>query len=369
MINLSELKVVEDAFFTAKLEYYKPSLHEFIEEHFLESEIYSRKTLIKLKKIIAETKEKAHDLIMRHDLEIIIKEIKKTPKDFDEKTWEGFLPEIMQEVKNLLGMDFKPRPVFFEDSFPQGLFIFEKKGASSVTIFEGQPNAGIYFLNRRVSSFFTPVLLIHEQLHSCLSQNKSKDQIYIEWFEEGLCQWYSLLIYYKLTKNKQVIDLYRLRNYIYSKVKPEYNFTRRYFEYMKVFQQLYLHGGPELIGKILVMYLSNERDKVNEFLNLDKLDFNYIPKTEIENILAKFSSFIEPEKITPLEYLILKSAKKPKTIQTLSMLISAPEEVIKKSIFRLKIKGMIVIKDKYIEVNWRKLDLLEYGLIKPVFPF
>ena len=82
-----------------------------------------------------------------------------------------------------------------------------------------------------------------------------------------------------------------------------------------------------------------------------------------------FTSIIDPEKITPLEYLILKTAKKPKTIGTLSMLLNAPEEVIKKGLFRLQLKGMIIIKGEFVEINWRKLDLMDYGLVKPVFPF
>ena len=36
----------------------------------------------------------------------------------------------------------------FEERFPEGLIGFEKKGASSVTIFEGHKDAGIYFLNK-----------------------------------------------------------------------------------------------------------------------------------------------------------------------------------------------------------------------------
>ncbi|MBN1502522.1 hypothetical protein JW930_03190 [Candidatus Woesearchaeota archaeon] len=369
MIKLSELRVVEDAFFNAELEYYKPSFYSFIEENFPEDKAYDKNTLLKLKKIISDSGEKAHDVILNQDLNAIIKSLKSIPKEFDEKTWRDFLPEIREEVKKVLGLDFKPRSVFFEDRFPQGLFIFEKKGASSVTIFEGQKNAGIYFLNKRVSSFFTPILLIHEQLHSCLSQNKTKEQTYIEWFEEGLCQWYSVLIYFNLTKNNNVIELYKQRNYIYSRVKPEYNFTKRYYEYMKIFQTIYLHGGPELIGKILFEYLSDKRDRVNEFLNMGALDVKYQPTNEIESRLVRFTLFIEPEKVTPLEYLILRLTKKPKTVKTLSMMINAPEDVIKKTLVRLQLKGMIVFKDKFVEINWRKQDLLEHDLVKPIYPF
>jgi hypothetical protein len=83
-----------------------------------------------------------------------------------------------------------------------------------------------------VSSFFTPILLIHKQRHSCLSDNKDKNQMYIEWFEHGLCQWYSLKIYYELTKNMDVLKYYRQRCYIFSRAKDEHNFTKRYYEYM-----------------------------------------------------------------------------------------------------------------------------------------
>ncbi|MBU0757327.1 MAG: hypothetical protein KKF44_04625 [Nanoarchaeota archaeon] len=369
MIILSELKVVEDAFFKADLIYYKPSLYSFIEENFSENQPYSLKTLAKLRKIVKDSKDRAHDLILREDIKKIDKEIKSSPKEFDENIWKDFLPKIRHEVKTALGLDFKPRSIFFEESFPEGLGTFEKKGASSITIFEGQNNAGIYFLKKRISSFYTPLLLIHEQLHSCLSQNKTKDQIYVEWFEEGIAMWFSILIYYKLTKNKEVIDIYKERNYIYSKVKPEYNFVKRYFEYIKIMSCLYLSGGPKLFGMMMVDYLSNKREKVNKYLDLEKYDIKFLPKSDIENLLLNMTLFIEPEKTTPLEYLILKSIKKPKTIETIAMLTGAPVDVVQKFLFRLQVKGMIVAKDKYLEMNWRKKDLFEHKLIRPIYPF
>ncbi len=369
MIPLSELKVLEDAFYIADTTYYKPSFYPFIEKTFSEDLPFEKNSIMKLKKLIVRPGKKAHDLILKQDLKKIEKALDKVPKEFDQKIWRDYLPDIRREVKNALGMEFKPRSIFFENSFPSGLFIYDKKGATSVTIFEGQPNTGLYFLNKRISSFFAPIILIHEQLHSCLSQNKSKDQVYVEWFEEGLCQWYSILIYFRLTNNRMVVDLYKQRNYIYSRTKPEYNITRRYFEYMKLFSKLFLAGGEELIGKILLDYLSNKRDKVNKYLKIDELKIENKPKNQIEQVLSNYTSIIEPEKVTPLEYLILKTTKIPVDLDFLAKKIRAPEDVMKKGVLRLKLKGMIVLKGNKIEINWRKKDLFDYNLIKPVFPF
>ncbi|MFH0876383.1 MAG: hypothetical protein V1859_10680 [archaeon] len=368
MIKISELKELEDSFFAAKLSYYKPSLYSLIEANFSENIPFSQNSLLKIPAIVPEESNKAYVKILSHDFKEILSCIKKIPKEFDENIWEGEIPKIRLEIKKILGLDFKTRAVFFKEQFPIGLSLFEQKGASSVTVFEGQKDSGIYFLNKRVSSLFSPILLIHEQLHSCLSQNKTKDQTYIEWFEEGLCLFFSALIYFNLTKNLEVIKQFRERNYIFSQVKPEYHFSKRYFEYMKIFSRLYLHGGPKLIGKILLIYLTNDRKKVNKYLDLDKLTIKYRPKNEIENLLVNYTNIIEPEKITPLEYLILSVVVKPKTIKTISMLTDAPPDVIERALVKMQIKGLIVAKNEFIEINWRKQDLFDHGLIRPVYP-
>ncbi|NTV22812.1 MAG: hypothetical protein HGA85_00360, partial [Nanoarchaeota archaeon] len=282
MINLSELRIIEDIFFRSRLVYHKPTLYPLIDTHFNEANEYSEATDVKLKNIVKTKKGLAHNLLLESDLSVLRKGIDTVPKQFDEQLWRDMLPKIRQEVKKILGLDFKPRSIFFEDSFPEGLESFELKGASSITIFEGNAGAGVYFLNKRVSSSFTPILLIHEQMHSCLSQNKSKDQMYIEWFEEAICQWFSLRIYYNLTKNMETALAYKERCYIYSKVKDEHNFTRRYYEYMKILSRLLLHGGYPLIGKIMVSYLSNDRETVNQFLNLEKMDMKVLPEKDID---------------------------------------------------------------------------------------
>ena len=368
MINLSEQRVLEDTFFKANLVYYKPSLHSHFTLYFHEDQEYSENTDIKLKHFLKGDKDMAFNKVLKKDIATLQKEIKNTPKQFDEKLWRGMLPKIRDEVKKTLGLDFKPRSIFFNDTFPAGLIAFEKKGASSVTIFEGQKDAGIYFLNKRVSSFFTPILMIHEQIHSCLSQNKTKEQMYIEWFEEGLAQWFSLLIYYNITKNMEVIKLYRERSYIFSRVKNEHNFTRRYYEYMKIMSRLYLSGGPKLIGEILMKYLTNDRKKVNSYLDYDK-GIKYVPKEEIESFLVKFTDVYEPEKLPPIEYLILKESVQPKTVEELAQKTKAPVGLIQKAGFALRFKGMIIVNEENkIEINWRKLDLFEKDLIKPFWP-
>jgi hypothetical protein len=359
---------VEDTFFRSDLEYYKPSLYKLLDKHFNEQNEYSNATLIKLKNLIAGNKDMAFNVVLQKDIKTLQKDITASAKQFDDKMWRDMLPKIREEVKKTLGLDFKTRPVFFEESFPQGLLGFEKKGASSVTIFEGQKDSGIYFLNKRVSACFTPILMIHEQIHSCLSQNKSKDQIYIEWFEEGLCQWYSLKIYYNLTKNKEMLELYRQRCYIYSKVKDEHNFTKRYFEYMKIMSRLFLNGGQKRIAKILIDYMSNKRDKVNSYLDVADLEMKNLPENEIDTILVNFSFYVEPEKFPPIEYLILKSSLKPLPLDKISSIVKAPDDLVKGAIIALQVKGMLFIKGNNIEMNWRKRDLFEKGLIKPFWP-
>jgi hypothetical protein len=339
-----------------------------LDKHFSEQNEYSDATLIKLKNLVAGNKDMAFNVVLDKDIKNVQKDLQESAKQFDEKMWRDMLPKIRDEVKKTLGLNFKPRPVFFEDKFPQGLFSFEQKGASSVTIFEGQKDSGIYFLNKRVSACFSPILMIHEQIHSCLSQNKGKEQMYIEWFEEGLCQWYSLKIYYNLTKNKEMLELYKQRCYIYSKVKDEHNFTKRYYEYMKIMSRLFLNGGQKLIAKILIDYMSGKRDKVNSCLDVADLEIKNLPDSEIDNLLANFSFYVEPEKFPPIEYLILKNSLKAQPVEKIPVLVKAPPELVKGAIIALQIKGMLFIKENNIEINWRKKDLFEKGLIKPFWP-
>jgi len=368
MITLSELRIAEDAFFGARLNYYKPSLYPLIEDAFSENSLYGEETERKMESVLAAgNRKRAHLMLLKKDFQALGKQMEKLPKEFDENIWRDMLPRIREEVRGVLGLDFKPRGLFFQDRFPEGLLAFEKKGASSVTVFEGQRDAGIYFLNKRVSSFFTPILLIHEQLHSCMSQNKSKEQMYIEWFEEGLCMWYSMLIYHKITKNIDVIKLYRERSYIYSKVKPEFNFSKRYYEYMKIFSRLFLAGGPKLIGKMMLAYMSNQRKEINSYLK-KSLPIAYVPQSPIEQELTQFAIEVEPEKVTPLEYLVMTAAKNPIFLEDLQKKTKAPDEVLAKVLMRMQIKGLVIMKEAKLEVNWRKLDLLEGGLLKPVYP-
>lgn len=374
MINLSELKVIEDAFFRADLTYYKPSLYGLVEKHFKEENDFSEATIVKLNNLITEKKNFVHNLLLKEDIDKLKESVKYSPKQFDDELWKNMLPKIRDEIKKTFGLTFKPRPLFFEDSFPNGLLSFELKGASSVTIFEGQKDSGIYFLNKRVSPF-TPILLIHEQIHSCLSQNKNKEQMYIEWFEEGIAQWYSIKIFYNLTKNIDLLKAFKERFFIYSKVKDENNLTKRYYEYMKIMSRFFLYGGEKFIAKIFLDYMSNNRKKVNSYLNFYKLFIKKKPKIEIEHFLVNFTFEIEPEKLPPIEYLILKKSLNPISIEKIFLSIKAPKEIIEKAIFNLNLKGMVFIKnlnnnpnDIFLEINWRKKDLFEKDLIKPFWP-
>ena len=363
MISISEMRVIEDAFYKAELQYYKPSIFQLIEKHFKEENEFSEASLVKLKNLPKKNSKIAYNELLMQDIKKLRDEISSVPKQFDEELWREMLPKIRDEIKKTLGMDFKPRSIFFDDSFPEGLEGFESKGASSITIFEGQEGAGIYFLNKRVSSFFTPILLIHEQIHSCLSQNKGKDQMYIEWFEEGLCQWYSMKIYYDITKNLDVLKLYKERCIIYSKVKDEHNFTRRYLEYLKLFSRFFLYGGERFIGKILVDYMSKKRDDVNSYLDM-QLNIKNLPKDELDNFLVRFPDHYIPEKLPPVEYLMLKALKEPKDIDSLKEEMKLPEQLFNKVLIRLSFINMIVLKGNIAEINWRKKDLFEKNMIK-----
>ena len=137
---------------------------------------------------------------------------------------------------------------------------------------------------------------------------------------------------------------------------------------MKILSRLYLNGGQKQIGKILLEYLSNKREKVNSYLDIDKLRIDYKPETELEDFLINFSFYIEAEKLPPVEYLVLREAVTPKKIEDVSAKIKVPEDILKKVIIGLHVKGMLVIKGNLIEINWRKKDLLEKSLIKPYWP-
>jgi hypothetical protein len=192
--------------------------------------------------------------------------------------------------------------------------------------------------------------------------------MYIEWFEEGLCQWYSLKIYYEMTKNLDILRLYQQRAYIYSKIKDEHNFTKRYYEYMKLFARLYLAGGEKLIGKMLIDYMANQREDVNKYLETDNLKMKNLPKDEIDSYLVNFTFCVEPEKLHPLEYLILRELLSPKSLEELLVKIKAPQNVINQALVELNLKGMIVGKNEKIEINWRKKDLFDRKLIMPYWP-
>jgi hypothetical protein len=373
MIPLSELKVVENAFFRLDLEYNKSSLYPFIERSFSEEKKFDEDSMRKLSSIIEGAKDQlAHNVLLTKDMASIKAGIKKEDLAFDEEYWLGQLPKIHRKIEKHLGLKFNPTAVHFCDSFPEEYRNFHLRGASAITVFEGNEKAGIYYLNNRLDKTSTPIHMIHEQIHACLSQSKDKDQIFIEWFEEGIAIFYSLLIYYELTKDFGTVAAYKTRSFIFSRVKPEWDFTKRYFEYMKIISRLFLSGGFELLGALENCYLKKNRDKINSYLTKvqdDSISISYLPKNRIASFLISFSSVIEPEQITPLEYLIVKNLQEPKTLEQIAQGINAPSDVAKAALSRLFGKGIcVIVKDNKIDVNWRKKDLFDRGLVKSLFP-
>lgn len=116
--------------------------------------------------------------------------------------------------------------------------------------------------------------------------------------------------------------------------------------------------------------MSGNRKKVNNYLNkFYSLKVNYTPEDEIENFIGTFSNVLNPEQITPLEYVIVECLNEPKKIETICVEINAPTKVVKNALNRLFGKGICtMVRDNKIDIRWRKKDLFEHGLIKPMFP-
>jgi hypothetical protein len=374
MVKISELKLIENAFFRQNLKYNKSSLYPFISKNFTEDKLFETDSLEKMDKLIEETAkdELAHNVLLNQDLQKLRKSITKKDLDFDSKFWISKLPEIKEKISEQLNLDFKIKNIVFCDSFPNEYKNLEQRGASTITVFEGNKNAGIYYLNKRVDNVSTAIHIIHEQIHTCLSQNKDKDQTFIEWFEEGIAIIYSMLIYYEITQDIETLNTYKTRSFIFSKVKPEWDFTKRYYEYMKIMSRIFLAGGFDLIQDLLKKYINKDIKAINEYLRRiqsNELLINYIPKNKLENFIATYFNILEPEQITPLEFVIVESLNKPKSINEISKEINASEDVTKNALGRLFGKGIcIMVKDNKIDVIWRKKDLFDLDLIKPLFP-
>ncbi len=374
MVKISELKLIENTFFRQNLKYDKSSFYPFISKNFTEDKLFETDSLEKIDDLIDKTaKDKlAHNVLLNQDLKKLRKNITKKDLSFDSKFWISKLPEIKDKISQHLNLDFDIKDIVFCDSFPDEHKNLEQRGASTITIFEGNEHAGIYYLNKRVDNVSTAIHIIHEQIHTCLSQNKDNDQTFMEWFEEGVAIIYSMLIYYEITQDLETLNAYKSRSFIFSKVKPEWDFTKRYYEYMKIMSRIFLAGGFDLIQNLLKKYINKDRKAINECLRKiqsNKLLINYIPKNEIENFIATYFNILEPEQITPLEFLIVESLNKPKSIDEISKEINAPEDVTKNTLNRLFGKGIcIMVKDNKVDVIWRKKDLFDLDLIKPVFP-
>ena len=374
MVKISELKLIENAFFRQKLKYNKSSLYPFISKNFTEDKLFETDSLEKIDKLIEETSKDnlAHNVLLNKDLQQLRQNITKKDLSFDSKFWISKLPKIKDKISQHLNLDFEIKDIVFCDSFPEEHKNLEQRGASTITVFEENKNAGIYYLNKRVDNVSTAIHIIHEQIHTCLSQNKDKDQAFMEWFEEGIAIIYSMLIYYEITQDIETLNAYKTRSFIFSKVKPEWDFTKRYYEYMKIMSRIFLAGGFDLIQDLLKKYLNKDRKVINGYLRKiqsNELLINYLPKEEIENFIATFFNILEPEQITPLEFVIVESLNKPKSIEDISKEINAPEDVTKNTLGRLFGKGIcIMVKDNKIDVIWRKKDLFDLDLIKPIFP-
>jgi hypothetical protein len=118
----------------------------------------------------------------------------------------------------------------------------------------------------------------------------------------------------------------------------------------------------------MIDYMAGKRDKVNSYLDVSSLDIKSLPENELDNFLVNFSFAVEPEKLPPIEYIIMKLVEKPQPIVKVINSVKAPSELVKGAIIALQVKGMLFIKDNNIEMNWRKQDLFEKGLIKPFWP-
>jgi len=250
------------------LKYEKSSLYPFISRNFSENRVFDNQSERKLEALIEQSSKDflAHNVLLSQDLKTIKNSISEKDLNFDVEFWKSNLPKIKEMISRNLGLDFELRDVVFCDSFPQGHENLEQRGASTITVFEGNENAGIYYLKKRIDNTSTPIHIIHEQIHTCLSQNKDEKQIFIEWFEEGIAIIFSLLIFYEITEDTETLNAYKTRSFIFSKVKPEWDFTKRYYEYMKIMSRIFLAGGFDLIKQLLSKYLENDRAFVNSYL-------------------------------------------------------------------------------------------------------
>ena len=107
MIDLSELKVIEDVFFRISLKYNKSSLYPFIEKNFSENKIFNDESVKKVKMIIDNSKDNlAHNVLLNKDFSHINKNIKKNKYKFNDKYWIEKLPDIKRKTQKHLGLNY-----------------------------------------------------------------------------------------------------------------------------------------------------------------------------------------------------------------------------------------------------------------------
>lgn len=372
MIDITELNIFEEILYKEDFCYIKPQLFLFLKQHFSYDNLFGSETKERFENIFEEHNNHfAENVLLKKDLIKIQSNISKELLSFDDKFWIDKTDEIKNKITEYTGIDFKPKEINFVDQYPKGFENNEQKGSSCITIFEGNENAGIYFLNKKINRVSTPIHIIHEQIHTCLSQNKTENQTFIEWFEEGIVVFLSLKIYYDITKDISSLKAYRDRSYIYNKAMPQWDYTKQYFEFMKIAPHIFYQDNGDLLRSCIKEYTSDNRDFISDVLKKD-LNFELHPKVneDIDSFLISFSDVLEGEIVGPLEYLILQNIETPKTIEELMELCKAPKEIIEQAANSLFAKNLIIMnKEKKLDVLWRKLDMIKFNFIKASMPF
>lgn len=371
MIELSELSVFEDIIFSNNFSTYKPQLINFFNTIFSYNNNFNDDTKLKFKENYDKHNSHfAEDILFSETFEIIHSKINKESLFFNEDKWIKLIPDIKEKISYYLGLDFKSREIKFVDKYPKGHETHEEKGSSCITIFEGQENPGIYFLKKKLSNITSAIHIIHEQIHTCLSQNKDKEQYFCEWFEEGLAMFLSMKIYYDLTNDLETIKSYRERSFCFNKIKPQWDFAKQYFEYMKLFPSIFYSKTQSDFKALIKSYITSDRDKIKDVLR-ETLNNNMKLTTDniIDTFLLNYSNYFESEILNPLEFIALKIINENYfEAEQLIKKLNAPEEIVNNIINSLFGKQFIIInKDKKLEIQWKKQHMLDLNQIKSYF--
>ncbi len=374
MIKLKELKVVENAFFRSRLKFDKVTLYPLLHRKFSGTDLFGEKSFDKfdVSGFCSLSYSPAKTRLLQDDLQEIRKNISENDFVFDDVFWnDDNLEKVHEQISRLLCLEFQPKNVIFCDNFPEKYKLYENTRVGAITSFGNNGDCGVYYLKCRVDNTSSAINLIHEQIHCCLFQNKGDNKIFIEWFEEGIALFFSLAIYYELTKDIFTLKAYRERCHIFSKQIKGLDFTKRPFEYMRIMSKIFLHGGFELIGNLLDKYLEDDKEYIDSILGrvmADDLPMNYVPDGLIENFLASFTSVVEPERISPTEFVVFEALSKPKDIDRLVCDLNMSSNIVKKAVKCLMNKRICFLNaDKKLEIIDHQKDLFDNGLIKACF--